>query len=651
MKKRGMNMKNVTRRRTIALGIACLCLAAAYPLAADADTPLEVYGHLPALEDWALSPDGTKAANVQTKGDERYILIRTLPDVQLLGGSRVGNEKLRSIRWMDNDNLLIEISVTASAPNGYVGPRHELIQLLTYNVSKRKLVGINIGGSAFNVAGTPMVREINGATTLFVSGWALLRGGVVGGLSKYTVAEARLLPVSTGVNHASDGIVDAAGHVVGVMTYNNDDKKWELQVPKEDRMRMVASGNATLDLPMLLGFSNAGDAIVVQFIENGSTVWKPLLLKDGTWGEPLKVFGDPILERKSGRMIGARGPAGYVFFDNELQAHWNALLRAFPNERVDLVSSSDDFAKMLVRVFGPTDGYVYALFDWYGHQTYILGKVYDGLAAVAEVKAISYSAGDGLTIPAYLTLPRGKAAANLPLIVLPHGGPAVEDTDRFDWWAQALTAQGYAVLQPNYRGSDLGYAFLAKGFGEFGRKMQTDVSDGVQYLAKQGIIDPKRVCIVGGSYGGYAALAGITLQPEVYRCAVSVAGLSDLKRMLQWTNSQQLNFDARRGDNISQRFWDRYMGVSGPNDPALSAISPIEHISAVQGPVLLVHGKDDTIVPYEQSDVMATALKRAGKTVEFVTLKNEDHWLSRSPTRLQMLEATAAFLRANNPPD
>jgi len=638
-------------RRPIALGISCLCLAAAHPLAADADTPLDVYGRLPALEDWALSPDGTKAANVQTKDEERYVLIRTLPGVQPLGGSRVGDEKLRSIQWMDNDNLLIEISTTASVPSGYLGPRQELAQLLTYNVSKRKLGGLNIGGNALNVAGTPMVREMNGATILFVSGWALWRGGVVGGLIKYNVADRLMKVVATGDKYPTERLIDATGHVAGELIYNNDDKKWDLQIPKEDRMRVVASGAATIDLPSLLGFGAAGDAILVQFVENGDWLWKPLLVKDASWGEPLGPFREPIVDRKSGRVIGAVGEAHCVFFDNELQAHWNAVLRAFPNERVDLISRSDDFAKMLVRVFGPTDGYVYALFDWNTHHTYILCKVYDGLAAVAEVKAISYSAGDGLTIPAYLTLPSGKTAANLPLVVLPHGGPAAADTNRFDWWAQALAAQGYAVLQPNYRGSDLGYAFLAKGFGEYGRKMQTDLSDGVRYLANQGMIDPKRVCIVGASYGGYAALAGITMQPEVYRCAVSVAGLSDLKRMLQWTNSQQVNFNARHGDNTSQRYWDRYMGVSGPNDPALSAISPVEHISAVQGPVLLIHGKDDTVVPYEQSDVMANALKHAGKSVEFVTLRHEDHWLSRSATRLQMLDATVAFLRTNNPPD
>src|SRR5262249_22277991 len=151
-----------------------------------------------------------------------------------------------------------------------------------------------------------------------------------------------------------------------------------------------------------------------------------------------------------------------------------------------------------------------------------------------ETKRITYEAADGMKIPAYLTLPAGRPASKLPLVVLPHGGPASRDTADFDWWAQAIAAQGYAVLKPNYRGSTIRQEVLSCGYGQWGRKMQTDLSDGVRYLAKQGVIDPARVCIVGASYGGYAALAGVTIDPGVYRCAVSVAGLSDLKLMLKW---------------------------------------------------------------------------------------------------------------------
>ena len=143
------------------------------------------------------------------------------------------------------------------------------------------------------------------------------------------------------------------------------------------------------------------------------------------------------------------------------------------------------------------------------------------------------------------------------------------------------------------------------------------------------------------------ALAGATLDSAVYRCAVSVAGISDLARMLKTVNI--LAGDTQ--DSGAQQYWDRYLGVSGAGDPAVKTISPIEHIDSVTAPILLIHGKDDTVVRYEQSELMADALKKAGKPVQFVTLKQEDHWLSRGATRLEMLEATVAFLKANNPPD
>jgi len=151
---------------------------------------------------------------------------------------------------------------------------------------------------------------------------------------------------------------------------------------------------------------------------------------------------------------------------------------------------------------------------------------------------------------------------------------------------------------------------------------------------------------VGASYGGYAALAGVTLEPGVYRCAVAVAGISDLQRFLQWTGERRT-----RDDTVTERYWNRFMGITGPDDAVLDQISPIKHVDAVKVPVLLVHGRDDTVVPFEQSNLMFEALRRAGKNVELLALTHEDHWLSLSETRLQMLESTVAFLRAHNPPE
>jgi dipeptidyl aminopeptidase/acylaminoacyl peptidase len=363
-------------------------------------------------------------------------------------------------------------------------------------------------------------------------------------------------------------------------------------------------------------------------------------------GDPL---GAPIDDRPTGRLIGASRPAdydNYEFFEPELRARWEATVQAFKGDLVSLVSASEGFKEGIVLVDGHKLGYQYELVHFETGKSDRIGDVYDGIAEPLEVRRIDYPAGDGLRIPAYLTLPRGRAAQKLPLVVLVHGGPAARDTPHFDWWSQALADQGYAVLRPNYRGSTISDGFVAAGFGEYGRKMQTDLSDGVRYLAKEGIVDPTRVCVVGASYGGYAALAGVTLEAGVYRCAVSVAGLSDLKQFLRWVNEKH-----RERESIEQRYWDRFMGVTSPSDPVLRQISPIHHVDSIKVPILLIHGKDDTVVPYDQSDDMYEALRHAKKGVEFVQLPNEDHWLSRGETRLQMLQTSVAFLRKNNPPD
>jgi dipeptidyl aminopeptidase/acylaminoacyl peptidase len=302
---------------------------------------------------------------------------------------------------------------------------------------------------------------------------------------------------------------------------------------------------------------------------------------------------------------------------------------------------------VVVQVFGPSYGDGYFFVDMTTHKADPIGNEYDGVEDVSAEKWIEYRAADGRMLHAYLTLPMNREAKNLPLIVLPHGGPHARDEPGFDWWSQALASRGYAVLQPEFRGSEgFGKDLLWAGFGEFGHKMQTDLSDGVRALAAQGTIDPKRVCIAGASYGGYAALAGATLDLGVYRCAVSVAGLSDLRAQLSYWNWPRNKLDDR-----SERFWDRFLGVSNLDDPKLDAISPIKHIDKVTIPILLIHGKDDTVVPILQSEEMADALNAAGKQVEFVKLDGEDHWLSRSETRLQMLKATVKFLEDNNPPD
>jgi pimeloyl-ACP methyl ester carboxylesterase len=631
---------------------AAACLLGGHPaIAADAN-PLTAFGRLPSLENVAISPDGTKIAFVRTKGESRNLVVAPLTKPEILGGVHVGDAKLRHIEWVDDDNLLGTVSSTSPPPFGFTGPTREWYQLVNFNVSKLKVNALSFDlpkERTFNViTGDTSLRDVSGHSTLYTRGYCV-HDRTVPCLFAFTYPDRRVQLVDEASEPSTDWLMDESGNIAAQLTYYDAKNLWVIKTRKDGHWTPVGSGKAAIDTPNMLGFGADGSAIIVQFLVNGDPQWRPLNLSDNTWGPPLgkgAAFSRVIEDRKSGRILGgirAVGSSEYVFFDNELQAHWNAVLRAFPDERVELESHSDDFSRLVLKVFGPKDGYVYALYDWYSHQASILGRVYEGVAAPSDMTAISYAAADGLTIPAFLTLPRGVPEKDLPLIVMPHGGPAAADTLGFDWWSQALAAQGYAVLQPNFRGSVLDSKFMQAGFGEWGRKMQSDLSDGVRYLTRQGIIDPKRVCIVGASYGGYAALAGVTVESGVYRCAVSVAGLSDLRRFRKWTIANQMGW--------TQRYWDRFMGTADQNDPALIAISPIEHVAAVTVPVLLIHGRDDTVVPYEQSDVMLSALQRAGKSVTLVTMKHEDHWLSRSETRLQMLQATVDFLKANNPPN
>jgi dipeptidyl aminopeptidase/acylaminoacyl peptidase len=628
---------------------AALLLLVSQSRAQSSAPPLEAFGNLPTIEDVVLSPDGKKLAFVKTQGENRIIAVKEIGQTTQGPGAKVGSTKLRNLQWVGNEDLVATVSnyVEKKVFGMYSG---EVFQLMAYDLPTGKVapIGLQVTDEQIPpwIYGRDYVRTIDGKPTLLVHGMHILQYAHLPVLLAVSFPDLRTRVVDSS-RLGSTWVVDENGRPAAQMTYRSlGQVDWDVKALKDGSLKAIASGSASIDVPELVGFNPDG-SVVAEFTEKGSTVWKALNINDKTWSAPLyqdKNYRSLMVDRSSGRIMGAVvNPDNHlVFFDNEIQAHWDAVLRAFPNQSVTLVSHSDDFSKIVVSLFGGKEGYAFGLYDWYAHAGNVLTPIYRDVAAPAKVRRIEYAAADGLTIPGFLTLPPGVEEKSLPLVVLPHGGPAAEDFYHFDWWSQALAAQGYAVLQPNYRGSTVSTAFMQAGYGEWGKKMQSDLSDGVRHLAALGIIDPKRVCIVGASYGGYAALAGATLDASVYRCAVSVAGISDLRRFHNWIVNN-------RGE-VTDRYWDRFLGTT-ESQAAGDAISPIEHIKNVTAPILLIHGKDDTVVPYEQSEVMLRALKSAGKSASMVTLNHEDHWLSTGATRLQMLQATVAFLKANNPPN
>jgi dipeptidyl aminopeptidase/acylaminoacyl peptidase len=637
-----------------------LLFAAAAPVRAQV-VPLEVYGALPALELVEPSPDGDRVALVTVAGADRALVIIDLRTSQLLGRIEVGLAKVRDLTWIGDGDLLITTTTTQSLW-GDGGPRGELALGQIYNIERRRLVSVlnNAPGVAPILAGPAFVGNTPDGPAAFVRAYSFRdRHLNLYRLDSRTGRGREAAALERNVNAV---VLDAAGTLVARSSYDEIGGRWALSFAGARPGAEVWTTTALLDPPVLRGLGRDGRSVVVSAPRGegdgaGDDIEDALFEVDAAGVRtPLPFERRPtfLLFHPATRVLIGGGferdsGVSYAFLDPAAAEAWTQASGAFSGRGPRLVSWSSDLRTVLIRTEGPGDAGSYHVVDLERRTMNTLGQTYPAVTAdqVAPVRAIRYAAADGLEIPGYLTTPPGVTdPRGLPLVVLAHGGPAARDRMGFDWWAQALASRGYAVLQANFRGSTgQGDAFLEAGYGEWGRKMQTDLSDGVRWLAGQGLIDPEKVCIVGASYGGYAALAGPTLDRGVYRCAVSVAGVSDLRRMVESEARQ-----GRRRNNEAVRYWSRFMGADGPGDRSLDARSPARLAAQADAPVLLIHGRDDTVVPIEQSRLMAQALRTAGKPVEFVELEGEDHWLSRGDTRRRMLAETVRFLEQHNPP-
>ncbi|HEX7948661.1 MAG TPA: S9 family peptidase [Phenylobacterium sp.] len=630
-------------------------LALAVGLAAPAmAAPLEAYGKLPTIEAIALSPSGGAVAFVVTDGEKRVIAVQDLATKAFLLRIGTGTVKVRNVRWAGDGHLIIVTSVTAS-PMDVITTQREWMMAYSLDLKTRKILPLirEVADTMNTIHDLPVVRTYGGEPTVFVQGVKFVNGE--GRLSLFRVDLDRTTTkvVEIGGPDTRDWVVGTDGQPVAQELYNLKTGRWAVKVKVASDWREATVTTALVDPPSLMGLGRDGKSVLYTARDDkDQAVWKEARLDGATAATPLAVTDNqgPIQDPQDGRLIGHYALVGeegrYTFFDPGDAKVWKAVAAAFPGSIVSLESWTSDRQKIVVRVDSPSDGPAYALVNLATRDATWLGAEYNGvtLQDVAPQKPVRFKARDGLELTGYLTTPRGREPKALPLIVFPHGGPAARDTPGFDWWAQAMASRGYAVLQVNYRGSDgLGEPLLAAGYGQWGRKMQTDLSDGVRALAERGVIDPKRVCIVGASYGGYAALAGAAMDPGVYRCAASFGGLSDLGRFVSWSR-------AKAGPEAF-RYWTRFMGAESDRAAVLAEISPVAHVDKVTIPILLIHGKDDSVVPLEQSQIMADALRKAGKPVELVVEKGEDHWLSRGETRLAMLQATMAFVEKNNPPN
>ena len=354
-------------------------------------------------------------------------------------------------------------------------------------------------------------------------------------------------------------------------------------------------------------------------------------------------FGGAIFSEKTDELLATTYEderTRHYFRDKSFEADFKWLQSKLPGKDIDRAGATADERFWMVVASGDTEPGERHLFDRDEKTLVRQYRVHEKLQRehLAPMQAIRYKSSDGLEIPAFLTLPKGLPPKNLPLMLLPHGGPWGRDSWGYDSFAQFLANRGYAVLQPNFRGSTgYGKKFLDAGNNQWGEKMQDDLTWGAKHLVAEGTVDPKQIGIMGGSYGGYATLAGVAFTPDLYAAAVSIVGPSNLLTLLEsippyWEAFRKL-FHARMGDPTTAQ-----------GKAQLERQSPLNSAAKIRTPLLVAQGANDPRVKKAESDQIVIALRDRGFPVEYLVAPDEGHGFARPVNNMAMFAAAEKFL-------
>lgn len=649
---------------------AVICLFSALA-SADAPPPASAFASLPEMSFVRLSPNGQRVAWANDPGGSPVVVVFDLASGKDIKRLTPPNARIRDLDWADDRTLIVSISRSLTLEAKTVAEkRYEFERFLAVNVEApggqaksllmehpdRELVtGAYLESLHPGKPGTIIMSTWNFAETAYRSeiGSRLSGGREDRGyeLSLFEVdtdsGKGRLL--ASGSAYTTNWILNGKGEAAARSDWNPDTKLYSVLVTDGKGWRTIHSAEIDYEF-RLVGLTGDGQSVLA--ISSRGTdkfkVWAlPVAGGDMTvyYEHPEHDVTSVIQDRFTGV------PAGFAIGGVEPTVHWTdpkmaaiqkAIHKAFPGTITQVYDRSADYKRIVVYVDNASTPPVFYLVDFGKGSADIIGEAYPALVGtkLGTQEATSYTSRDGIEIPAYVTMPPGREAKNLPLVVFPHGGPYARDDSGFDWWTQFLATRGYAVLQPQFRGSwGFGAGHYRAGYRQWGRAMQNDITDGVNYLVGKGVADPKRVCIVGASYGGYAALAGAAFTPDLFVCAVSVNGISDIPSMAGFIRK-------RSGDDSNaMRSWRDLIG--DPSDEDLANFSPARALDKIRIPILLVHGTSDTVVPFEQSQNFARSMAGSSGGVQLLELEGEDHWLSKGESRLQLLQTMEKFLADN----
>ncbi|HWV59986.1 MAG TPA: S9 family peptidase [Sphingopyxis sp.] len=614
--------------------------------------PTSAFAQLPFVEKADLSPDGTHMAGLfAIDGAQRIAMMPILGDRSkaVVVGIPDATE-VSWIRWVGNDNIVVGLYALQSVQ----GDRWYISRLIGINRTTGKITKLLWEMSGQNAADL-LWAPTDGSTEILVAAQNSIYEGsdFWPAVYRVDVATGRKRLEEKGRANILNWGADHLGRVrFGIGYRDNTTKSTLLYRSGGDGLfRVIDSARLDEEEELTLPFMFIPDSdrgYVIKEIADGRQAVVEVDIPTGRDVRTVYAAADtdvenPAVGPSGSRLLGvwtSDREQSLRWIDPAMAEHQKALDASSPQSMVHIDSWDGDLTSMLVRFRTPDNPGLLFHYDSTTGQLSRLAAINNAIGGkrLSRAKLVRYKARDGLEIEGVLTMPRGRASKNLPFIVMPHGGPWGHDELSYDYWAQFLAERGYAVLQPNFRGSTgYGAEFEKAGQGQLGFAMQDDVTDGVRWAVSEGIADTKRVCIVGGSYGGYAAMWGIAKDPDLYRCAISINGVANLRREVN-------DF----GDHIRRRL---YRSQWQKMTPDFAAVSPINAIDRIKAPLLLIHGKKDVTVDHSQSARMYSAMKKADKTVEFVSVPLADHYFTREADRMTLLRSIETFLRTHNPAD
>jgi dipeptidyl aminopeptidase/acylaminoacyl peptidase len=638
-------------------------IAAAPDVASAAPAPVEAFARRPAVIDVDLNPAGTRLAFLEDQGTNTRVVIHDLvakKDIRTLNSPK--SLTLHAVLWANDETLLIQKSTTESLTLS--SGRRDVFQNWRWAAvdagggPERLLITGNLVRTRTAKPGKVFMSTVDFSAATYRQGTgSRLAGGRKddGWISRLfevdlATGEGRILV--DGTPYTLDWLADESGELIVRSDFNPKSDQFTILVKQGAGWRKIHDATKC-GVMELVGFEAGNSAVLAMGEPCGEARSKILAFPID--GSPMRVVGehpefeveglirDPYDERLLGYTLGGNDQSTR-WLDAQGEKRAAGLHRTFANSTLTFVSRSANSRRVVVITENAAQPPTYFLVDYDAKAADIINETYPKLAGVklGEVREFPYEARDKYPLLAYLTLPAAGGDKGLPLVVLPHGGPYSRDEPGFNWLTQFLASRGYAVLQPQFRGSSgFGKAHADAGRRQWGLRMQDDVTDAVRAAIAQGVADPKRVCIAGWSYGGYAALAGAAFTPELYACAASIAGISNLPSMVAY-ESKTSGDESNSLDYVKEH-------IGPASDPQVIAKSPSRSASTVRAPILLLHGTDDNVVPVEQSRIMARALEAAGKPFELVELPGDDHGLHDSATRVKMATELEKFLARHLP--